>query len=390
METSIDRYLKDIYYDPQSPASFSGVEKLWSHIKYRADKPTGLTKAKIKLWLTYQDTDSVHQQSRKKFPRERIIVSSLDMQWDADLADMSGVKEFNDGVTFILITIDLLSRYCWMRPLKTKKGPEVKTAFADIFDTDRRIPQRLRTDRGKEFYNKNVREYLSSKDVHHFSTSSIQKANYCERLIRTIKQKIYKFMYDRQTFRYIDVLQDIAFSYNHSLHGATGVTPASVTEENDLDLYMRKYMPHVNKMAGETPKFSFNVGDLVRKAYRKGPFSRSYQENFSEEIFKIIYRVNSHPPRYLLADGLENREPGSFYAQQLIKVPDDDHRMYKIEKVIKTRKVGKKKREALIKWYGYSDKFNSWLPESQVKKYQSGGAVTSPRKGTRRAKNKRR
>lgn len=374
MESSIDKYLKNIYYDPASPGSFSGLNKLWVYIRSRSDKPKALTRAKIKNWLSYQDTHSVHHSSRNKFPRERIIVSSLDMQWDADLADMSGLKEYNDGVTFLLVAIDLLSRYCWLRPLKSKNGQQVKAAFADIFRADNRHPSRLRTDRGKEFYNKNVRDLLAETDVHHFSTSSVVKAGYSERLISTLKRRIYRYLYAHQTFRYIDDLQHIASSYNHTVHGTTKVTPASVTKDNDLELYMRLYMPYVNKIARQTPKFSFSVGDLVRKAYKKGPFSRSYHENFSEQLYKITFCIASTPPRYQLVDGLGNSEKGSFYAHQLVKVPKDDQREFKIEEVIKYRKSGKKK-EALVKWYGHDHRHSSWIPEREVKKYQPGGSV---------------
>lgn len=367
------RYLTSIYYRPDSPASYTSLDKLWSHIKSRGDKPVGLTQTVIKQWLLHQDTASVHKPSRTRFPRERIIVSAIDQSWDADLADLSQLKEENDNVTFILVMIDLLSRYCWLRGLKSKKAKDVKDAIQDVFQ-EGRIPGRLRTDLGTEFTNKLVRSYLESKGVHYYSTYSETKANYSERLIRTIKGKLFKYMYDKQSLRYIDVLQDIAASYNNTEHRSIGVAPSQVTKDNDLDLYMRVYMPYVNKTAKKQPQFSFNIGDTVRVAYKKETFSRSYNEQFSEELFTVTHRIPSTPPRYILVDGLGDKIQGSFYGKELMLVPEDKHREYKIQEIVKYRKLRNGRREALIKWYGYDERYNSWIPTAQVKTYSSPGS----------------
>ena len=367
MPPQYDTYLRNIYYNVISPASFSNLNKLWDYIKTEKNKPKNLSKAKLKKWLSYQDTVSVHTPSRLNFPREKIIVSALDQAWDMDLADLGNLKKYNDNITFILVVIDLLSRYCWLRPLKTKKAEEVQQAIKDIFNQDGRKPLRLRSDSGREFNNKILKDYLQTKDVHYFTTFSEKKANYAERLIRTIKGKLFKFMYDRQTFRYVDVLQDIAISYNNTIHSSIKMAPANVTKNNDLELYMQIYMPYVNKIARKAIKFSFNVGDWVRVSHSKHPFSKSYDEQFSEEIFTIRDRISSFPPRYLLEDSLGENIEGSFYEQELVFVPRDDDREYKIEKIIKYRKLNTK--EALVKWYGYSAKFNTWVPVNQVKSY---------------------
>jgi len=367
----MEEYLKKIYYNPSSPASFSSYEKLWFHVKKSKDRPKNLTKKKVKEWVQMQDPHTVFKLGRNRFSRERIIVSQRDMQWDADLADMSAVKTENDGYGFILVVIDLLSRFCWLRPLKSKHANQIKSAFSDIFDKGKRVPKRLRTDKGGEFKNKLFINFMKEKNIHFFTTVSDTKANYAERLIRTIKNKIYKMMYDRQSFRYIDDLQDIASSYNKTVHSSIKMAPADVTEENDIEIYMKFYMPHVNKLAGKQPKYSFDVGDLVRVSHDKGKFSKSYFEQNTEEIFQIRLRILSFPPRYLISDLLGEKIDGSFYEQQLVKVSADENREYKIEKVIKfiTRK---KKRYAFVKWYGYPEQFNSYISAGEVKKYKSG------------------
>jgi len=379
-----DKYLKAVYYTPKAPGSYSSLGKLWAHIKTLGDKPQKLTRAKVREWLTYQDTASVHKPARHRFPRQRIIVSARDQAWDVDLADLSMLKEHNDGVTFILVMIDLLSRYCWCRSLKSKKATEVRDAIASVFQSDGRVPQRLRSDKGRELDNRLVRQLLDEHNVYYYTTFSETKANYAERVIKTIKTRLFKYMYDRQTYRYIDILQDVISSYNDTPHRSISMRPSDVTEDNDLDLYMRVYMPYVNKTARQEPKFAFSVGDVVRISYGKQKFSRSYQEQFSEELFTVRFRIHSFPPRYLLSDSVGENIQGSFYQEELQYVHPDDEREFKVDQVLKYRKLKGKAREALIKWYGYGPRFNSWIPASQVKEYKSANSSRGGGKGKKK------
>ena len=60
----------------------------------------------------------------------------------------------------------------------------------------------------------------------------------------------------------------------------------------------------------------------------------------------------------------------SFYEQELQKVhvkhPDDIE--YKINKVLSTKTFSGKK-YSLVNWYGYSDKFNTYIPTANIKAY---------------------
>ena len=84
--------------------------------------------------------------------------------------------------------------------------------------------RRLNSDEGKEFYNQHVKRVLDKRGIIHYSVSSREiKASLTERLIRTIKGKLYKYMSHNNTRRYIDVLPDIIESYNNSYHRGLGL-----------------------------------------------------------------------------------------------------------------------------------------------------------------------
>ena len=83
--------------------------------------------------MRLQDVNLIFRLNREKYPTEKIISPHLNHHWEADLAQMSQLKDFNDGISFLLVIIDIFSRYLHVRALKTKKGSEVKKAFQDVF-----------------------------------------------------------------------------------------------------------------------------------------------------------------------------------------------------------------------------------------------------------------
>jgi len=267
--------------------------------------------------------------------------------------------------------------------VKNKVGTTIQKAFEDICQADGRKPERLRTDNGKEFFNKNVRDMLKERDIHHFTTHSDKKANYAERLIRTVRSKIAKYMYDNQTFRYIDVLQQFADSYNATVHSAIKVAPSSITKDNELEFYMKHYMPTVNKRSQEKYSHSFAVGQAVRISLNKGPFTKSYNENFSEAIYKIKSLIPSHPPRYEVEDLLGKQLRGSFYEEELVKVVDFDpqKKSYKIEKIVE-----RKGNKVLVRWYGYDHNHDTWLNAKDVKNYKAAGKTEQKRRRWKKSK----
>ena len=62
---------------------------------------------------------------------------------------------------------------------------------------------------------------------------------------------------------------------------------------------------------------------------------------------------------------------GSFYERELIYVQPNDQREYKIDKVLRKRKARNGKNEVLVSWYGYDERYNSWIPANSVKNYAS-------------------
>ena len=106
----------------------------------------------------------------------------------------------------------------------------------------------------------------------------------------------------------------------------------------------------------------FQVGDKVRiSKYKRNLFDKGYTPNWTEEIFKIDKIQYTNPITYKLKD-LNNEEiKGSFYDPELLKAKQE---VFSIEKIIRRNY---KKKQALVKWKGYTDDFHSWIPLKDLK-----------------------
>ena len=122
---------------------------------------------------------------------------------------MQAFSKFNRGVKYLLAVIDILSKYGWLVPWKDKTGKSVASALKTIFKE--RKPEKMWVDKGKEFYNKDVKDLVEL-----YSTENEEKSSVVERWIRTMKEKMWKYFTDKSTNIYIDILPDLVKDYNNT------------------------------------------------------------------------------------------------------------------------------------------------------------------------------
>ena len=205
--------MKKVYYNPAHPGSLGGKERLKRGVLQ--EYGVTLKDKEISDWLSSQDTYTLHKTAPIKYKRNRVIVYGKDVQFQADLVDMSAFSKENDGIKFLLTCIDVFSKYAWVRPLKNKTGAEVTKAFASILK-ENRIPQKLQTDKGTEFFNKHFQQLMKKYNIHHFATASDVKASCVERFNRTLKSFMWRYLTAINSKRYYNILQDLIEGYNAS------------------------------------------------------------------------------------------------------------------------------------------------------------------------------
>ena len=364
--TDWKQYLSTLYFDTRSPASYLGPEKLYQYVKSEGKFKIG--RYRIRKWLQAQESFSLTRGARRKFQRSRVIVNGIDSQWDIDLMDMVDVAKHNDGYKYVIVCIDIFSRFCLCRPIKSKTGRDIVDALQTILSGSRK-PNMIRTDRGMEFRSKEVNKYLKSKYIHHFYALNTEtKANYAERVIKTLKHKIFRYMLKKRTQSYIDVLQDIVHSYNHTVHRSLGTTPVSITKGNEGESRLQQYLLR-KKPESKARPYKLKIGQTVRLSHVRGVFDREYSKKWTGELFKIQKRFKREGiPVYKLVDWDGEIIEGTFNEPELQAVTVDASTKYHIEKVLKKR-VKSKQRQVLLRWLHWPRKYDSWIPENDVIKY---------------------
>ena len=371
-DNKIDKILNNYYYKPSKPAAFTGVDKLYKVLKADGHK---IGKSKIRKWLAGQNVYTKHKPVYHKFKRSKVVVPAKYYQFDADTVSMTRYEKINKGFKYFLVIIDILSRYAWTHPLKSLTGKEMVKALKSVVQKN---PKHFRFDGGSEFQNKDVKKYLENLGIHQFQTLNDKKANYVERLNKTIKSKLMKHMFYKHNRDWVDVLPAITDSYNNTYHRSIKMTPAQALKTDNATLWLKQYSlkgkktEHKKKLKNglsqRTTKFRFKVGDTVKLSYNRSRFDRAYDDMWTDENFVITERnVDQNIAQYSIKDYNNDPVKGRFYEAELqkVNVANDSNPIYKIEKILKKRtKRGIK--EVLVKWDGWSSKFNSWIAETEV------------------------
>ena len=229
-----ERYLHNLYYNPESLASFGGVNK---------------------------DIYTLHKPVRHRFKRNRVIVGAMGEECKADLVIMDSLSKSSNGHNYILTVIDVLSKYAWVEPIKTKSGENLVKAFEKICKKGRQ-PEKLHTDKGTEFTNRLFQRFLKDKNIFFFTTHNDTKASIVERFNRTLKGKMWKYFTAKNTLKYNDVLQKLIYSYNHSRNRSIRMKPEDVNPENESVVWQRRKRRVARKRVTATKAVSLSSTSL--------------------------------------------------------------------------------------------------------------------------------
>ena len=123
---------------------------------------------------------------------------------------MQLISKFDKRFKFLLCVIVICSKYAWVIPSEDKKGIKITDAFQKILKEPSRKRNRIWADKDSEFY--------TIDHIEMYSTHNEGKFVVSERFIRTLKNKIYKYMISVSKNVYIDKLDDIVNKYNNTYH----------------------------------------------------------------------------------------------------------------------------------------------------------------------------
>ena len=118
---------------------------------------------------------------------------------------------------------------------------------------------------------------LKKNAIEMYSTHNEEISAVTEMFIRTLKNKMYKYMSPVLKNVYIDKLDDIVNECNNTYHSTIKMKPVDV-----------KSKTYINSGKGNNSKDpKFKIVDIVRISKSKNIFAKGYTPNWSEEIFAI-------------------------------------------------------------------------------------------------------
>ena len=192
-----------------------------------------------------------------------------------------------------------------------------------------------------------------------------------ERVQATFKKELYRYLRHKRNNRYIDDLQKLVDSYNATPHRSLNyVAPNDVNKENEADIWAYMFLKKTgSKKTRKITPFCFRVGDYVRISYLRHLFRKSYEQQFTTELFKIKkrWRIQGYPFYKLSSwDGKETIQ-GNFYKTDLTPVDaSDTDKLFFIEKLIR-KKIINGQLHYLVRWEGYPMRMNSYVLASEIK-----------------------
>jgi hypothetical protein len=291
-------------------------------------------------------------------------------QLEADLLYMQNLHQYNSPFNYVLTIIDVFSKVAWAKPLSSKIPKDVAAAFESILDSAPVFKGRpveyfaLRTDAGSEFIGQPFQKMLKRRGIQHFVSRNETKASVVERFQRTLRQMLGKYFTENNTYKYTDVLDDLLLVYNKRFHRSIKKRPIDVSLENESEVFHNLY-PNINGMQKHVhqKRLLLPIGSFARISKLRGAFAKgSQQQNFSEEVFKIVgINTQDKEVTYSLEDLLKRPIKGNFYRKEL--VPSELPKEYHIEKILRRRGD-----TALVKFLGWPSAFNQYIPIQNLRK----------------------
>nr|CAD2173908.1 unnamed protein product [Meloidogyne enterolobii]CAD2190019.1 unnamed protein product [Meloidogyne enterolobii]CAD2200791.1 unnamed protein product [Meloidogyne enterolobii] len=201
------KLLQHLYNDPESPAAFSGIDRLW-HEARKVLK--NLPRSVVQDFLEGHRTYTLMRPKRIHFPRSKTVASGFMTDVQVDLADFQSLSRHNKGNRYLLLGIDVLSKRVFGIAVKSKKAEDMLDAFKQLIEQMPMKPHRIFSDRGLEFKNRQIKEFFEKEEIEKFeATHSTVKASLAERSIRNVKQRLYRYFAHYKTLNWIEILPKI-------------------------------------------------------------------------------------------------------------------------------------------------------------------------------------
>ena len=167
--TQSDKLFKHKAFKIESDPKYDGYQRGLASMVYKFfDKKS--SGSGIANERKYQLANELHKPIIKKFKKRKVYSSFRDNIWGVDLADMQSLSKYTKGNKYLLCTIDLLSKYAWVVPLKDKISVSIVNTFKKIIAECKKKTNKIWVHQVSEFYNNSLKDFLKIKNIEMYLT----------------------------------------------------------------------------------------------------------------------------------------------------------------------------------------------------------------------------
>ena len=171
-----------------------------------------------------QLADELHKPITKNFLKRSVISNWIDEIWAADLVEMQKFSKWNKGIKYLLMVIDVFSKYGWIKPLNNKKTET--------------LVRHLMKYKGSEFISRHFKDFLKRAGIRLYHSEKEWN--------KTMKNRMWKMFTVNNNTVYWDKIDKLVNDYNNARHSSIKMTPVEAT-----------------KKANESKVWSSLYGDLI-------------------------------------------------------------------------------------------------------------------------------
>ena len=294
---SIENILREAYHKP-------GVTNTVNSL-YNVVKGKGITRKHVTEFLENERTFQLQKRKPKDIYGGTVI--PLDKgTYELDLADMSNISRLNNGITFLLVLVDSLTKYAHVLPLKNKSASKVNEVLLEFIRKHK--PKGFVSDPGSEFTNNTFKALLRDENIPIRYVRVGSHAPNAERFIQNLKNMIYSYMERKGESKYIEVLDDFVKTYNNNQNSRLRMSPKEMESQPKLARLVQKVWAKIHfKRFPVIP-----IGTKVRKQIDKETFTKGYTNKWSQKVYTIT-----------------EMRPGGEYTHDRYYINDDGNRWYR-------------------------------------------------------------
>ena len=262
-----------------------------------------------KVYALQRHREVNSKMQKKLYKREGAIRPFFSVQ--IDLADFPKLQNpLNNNIRYLMIVADVFSRYLWVVPLKTKKNLHIplRNLLNKMKQEHKRSPANMTGD--NEFDTRELKQLANQYNFRWWYGDPNEKyrTGIVERVIRTLRNLLKRYLTQNDTTKYIDVLDDLVWNYNNTEHSHIRTKPAiALKTGQSFPKPMKKDIPVLK------------AGDMVRVLMkRQRAFDKGDKPYYSKEVYEVIRKDGN---KYVVRN-METGEPSqkTYYIHQLLHI----------------------------------------------------------------------